>query len=296
MATFLPSKPGWYPNPMDRTSLRYWDGAHWTARYRKRPLWLSQQSDLEPWTIGYDRAIEGPVHPRELREPVVSGAASHQGLARWRALQAYRAWHRPLGYAPGVRGPESAPAATKFGPGRRPLLLFMAMAVVAVAVVLSSVALMAPYDRPGDTAALATQAGQSRFVALAGKACSTTLPRYRLTLLTGVDGPSVAAASRQVDRLRLRLSSLHPSAGIEAPVEAWLSDWQQFSVSQRLYASLVGPADHRSGRLVARPLSPQAQAAAMEAHRRALALARQADHYAANLHLNACLLEQAGSV
>jgi hypothetical protein len=32
-----PPPPGWYPDPLDGTALRRWDGAAWTALVRTRP-------------------------------------------------------------------------------------------------------------------------------------------------------------------------------------------------------------------------------------------------------------------
>ena len=32
MARYLPTRPGWYRNPDDPRSLRYWDGKKWTGR------------------------------------------------------------------------------------------------------------------------------------------------------------------------------------------------------------------------------------------------------------------------
>lgn len=290
MACFLPSKPGWYPNPMDRSTMRYWDGANWTSRYRPRPPWVSQLSDLELWASSYDRAIEGPVHPHELREPVTSGASARQGPIGWRPWQAHRGWHRPAAFTADPRRAASTAPSAKFGPARRPVLLLVAMVTVALAVVVSSFAVMAPYQAD-DTPHFVAGPAQSRFIAQATKYCAATIPKYRLTLLTGVDGPSVAAASHQIDLLRQRLSVLDPTPSMQAPVEAWLSDWRQFTTLQRRYAAIVGPAQHRDGRVLPRPLSASAREAALRAHRDALAEARQADHYTSNLHLSACTLE-----
>lgn len=295
MPPILPTKPGWYPNPTERSSLRYWDGANWTARYRPRPPWVAQQADLEQWRDGHDRSIEGPVHPRHLREPVASGVASYHEALRWRALQAYRGWHRPSAPAPDAQGPVRLAPMAKFGSGRRPLTLFVLMVVIAVGVVVSSFAVIGPYERAGEDARFATQPSQSRFVTLAARDCAATLPKDRLTLLTGFDGPSVREAADQMDHLRARLAALGPGAAIEAEVEAWLADWQQFVALQRSYAGIIGPAQRRDGRLAPRPLAPQTRSEALATHRDALAVAEQADHYTADLHLPACTLEQTGT-
>jgi hypothetical protein len=119
------------------------------------------------------------------------------------------------------------------------------------------------------------------------------LPKYRATLLTSFDGPSITAATRKMDALRLRLASLRPEATMQAPVEAWLAAWEQFTTLQRHYAALVGPAMVRAGKAVPRPIGPAAMAEARQAHRQALAEAVLADHYTANLRIEACMLEQA---
>lgn len=284
MARLLPSKPGWYPNPEDGSSLRYWDGREWASRYRPCPPWTTGLADVEPWRHSFEGALEGPVHPHELREPVTSGASAREGPALWRAFQAQRAWHRPSSLpSESVRPPALVPA-TKFASARRPLMYFVAMVVVAVVVVICSVAVMAPYERAGQPS-FAVQPANARFVAAASRQCGATLPEYHAALLTSSDGPSILAATRQMDLLRTRLSTMHPSNGDQALVEAWLSDWQRFTTLDRRYADLVGSAHLSSGD----------EASALQVQHQALLEAQQADHFLSNLDITACRLNATGA-
>jgi hypothetical protein len=112
----LPTKPGWYPNPADRSTVRYWDGRQWAPRQRPRPPWATGVADLNAAADRVEAAIEGPVHPHQLREPVTSGASWQEGPGLGRSLQAQRGWHRPGGLPPGFSGPPEPGPTTKFGP------------------------------------------------------------------------------------------------------------------------------------------------------------------------------------
>ena len=74
MARYLPTRPGWYRNPDEPRSLRYWDGKSWTGRSRSQPAWAKRAEPFELVEDELDRSAEGPVHPHELREPVATGA------------------------------------------------------------------------------------------------------------------------------------------------------------------------------------------------------------------------------
>jgi hypothetical protein len=165
------------------------------------------------------------------------------------------------------------------------------MVVIAVAVVVSSVAVMAPYRAPG-TVLDENARALAEFSALASRECQATLPRYRAVLADDIDGPSILAAADRVDLLRLRLSAVPVGRGLEGPVEEWLQTWQNFTTDQRRYASIVGPAVRSGGRLLPRSLPGAVRLAAVQAHSDAVHQADLADKFSANLRLSACRLEQ----
>ncbi len=289
MARPLPTRPGWYVSPDDPGALRYWDGRSWTERSRPRPPWTSRADELEVDYGDVDRSVEGPVHTRLMREHAFSGARewSLRGLAR-RSDQGRRPPYGP--WARSFRSPGWQPP-PKLGPARRPLLVVASMVVIAVAVVVSSVAVMAPYRAPG-TVLDDNGRALAAFAARASRECQATLPRYRAVLADDVDGPSILAAADQVDLLRQRLSSVPVGRGIEGPVEEWLQTWGNFTTDQRRYASIVGPAVRSDGRLVPRLLPGPVRLAAVQARSDAVHQAVLADRFSANLRLSTCRLEQ----
>jgi hypothetical protein len=289
MPRYLPTKPGWYRNPDDPRSLRYWDGTSWSGRSRPQPPWWSgSQNFLIEQRV--DRSSEGPVHPRPLREPVASGAWSNQWLP-WRPRHAGPQWGRAQ--APPDAGqwqpPRSQPP-LRLGPARRPLLAMVALVVVAVAVVVSSVAFIAPYGtrpplQPVDLAA------RYRFDAAATRQCQATLPQYRQVLARGGDGRQVDDAAYQVDLLRRRLAAIPVAPGLVGLVEEWFGALERFTQAQRRYAAIVGRPVARNGHLVPRPLSPARANLAQQARASALTIARQADTFSSNLSLASCRLD-----
>lgn len=114
--------------------------------------------------------------------------------------------------------------------------------MVAAAVVVSSVAVMSPYETKGSLQLL-DQAAEASFTSQANKECATTLPKYRPVLAAGVDGPSILAAALQVDFLRQRLAAIPAYRGIEGPVEEWLQAWTTYTADQRRYADIIGRAN-----------------------------------------------------
>jgi hypothetical protein len=165
------------------------------------------------------------------------------------------------------------------------------MVVIAVAVVVSSVALMAPYRAPG-TVPDGDERVLAEFAAVASRVCQATLPKYREVLADDVDGPSILVAADQVDRLRLRLGALPVGRSIEGPVEEWLQTWQNFTADQRRFAAIVGPAVRSGRRVVPRSLPGSARLEAVEAHSDAVRQASLADKFSANLRVGSCRLEQ----
>jgi hypothetical protein len=167
------------------------------------------------------------------------------------------------------------------------LLAFISLLVVALAVVVSSVAVISPYEKSQQAARVAV----SRFAVLASKDCRSTLPKYRAVLATGTNGPSVAAAARQVDLLRRRLAEI-PAAQLVSPTVAeWLQAWQRFTADQRRYAAIVGPARRPLGANASRARA--SSRAALSARRDALKWAAFADQLSANLQASSCRLEPA---
>ncbi|MGH9105036.1 MAG: hypothetical protein ACRDZX_04220 [Acidimicrobiales bacterium] len=290
MARFLPTRPGWYRNPDDPESMRYWDGTAWSGRARRWPPWSTRAEPFELCQGKADRSIEGPVHPHELREPVASGAGAHQWLP-WRSGHAGSGWHRGAwSHTPRPWRPPHLPAPAKLGPARRPLLALACLVVVAVAVVVSGVAFISPYETRGKLAAR-SDAAAARFVEQAGKECATTLPRYRRTLARGTDGPKISVAAHQVELLRQRLSSIHTAPGIEGPVQEWLGRLNDFATANARYAAIIGSPVRVDGRRVPRHLGPTAEEKALRARRLAATAAQDADNFSTNLGLTACHLE-----
>ena len=189
----LPAQPGWYVSPDDPGALRYWDGTSWSGRSRPRPPWTSRADELEVDYSEVDRSVEGPVHPQQMREHAFSAARewSLLGLAR-RSDQARRSTSGPWSRSSRSPGWQPPP---KLGPARRPLLVIVSMVVIAVAVVVSSVAVMAPYRAPG-TVMDANARDLAEFAALASRECQATLPKYRTVLADDIDGPSIMCCGR----------------------------------------------------------------------------------------------------
>ena len=301
MAGYLQERPGWYRDPDEPRRLRYWDGKAWTGRSRKRPPWALHTEAFEVTREEADRSVEGPVHPRELREPVATGAWSRDWLS-WRGRPPLTAWHRGAS-ASGGGSPygNHTPPSVKLRPARRPLLAMVCLVVVAVAVVVSSVAVISPYE----SRQLGAQVAESRFAVQASKDCSATLPKYRKVLASSTSGPSISGAAHEVDLLRERLASIPPATLVSATVVEWLQTWRQFTAAQRLYASLLGEAaaSRSSAGAVTgdrasqgSPPASQQQSgalAAYQAREEAHKWAVLADRLSANLELPACRLEPA---
>ena len=152
MARFPPTRPGWYRNPDEPRSLRYWDGKAWSGRSRSQPAWAKRAEPFELEATNSDRSVEGPVHPHELREPVASAAWARDLFGPRRPRQS-DAWHRPGGRPSRPMVPTGPQPTVRLGPARRPLVLLAALVMVAAAVVVSSVAVMSPYETRGNPGA-----------------------------------------------------------------------------------------------------------------------------------------------
>lgn len=294
MASYLRERPGWYRDPDDPRRLRYWDGASWTGKSRKQPLWASRAAEFETTHEELDRSTEGPVHPQELREPVASGVWSREWLA-WRAHPSLSGWHRRGSASGGSSGwPARPQAPVKLRPPHRPLLALVCLVVVAVAVVASSVAVMSPYARREVVAQQAVERAEARFQALADKYCASTLPKYQGVLATGSDGPAIDDAARQVDLLAKRLSSLRVTPLASGTVVEWLKAWGHFTAYERQYALIIGSPELRGGHVVPRQLGTGPALKAARARQLAHQWGLLADQLATNnLRVPACRLEPA---
>jgi hypothetical protein len=291
MEAHLPTSPGWYRNPDEPRSLRYWDGKAWTGRPRSRPAWASDAEPFEVAEHDFDRSVEGPVHPKQLREPVTSGAWAREWFLSWRPRQADQGWperdeRRSRALPP---GPTSS---TKLGPARRPLLLLALLFVTAFAVVISSFAVIAPYENRGSVQP-ADRAVEDSFVSKAGRDCAAVLPKYRHVFADSVDGPAIVAAARVVDILGDQLEAVPTATDMQGTVQEWLQAWKNFTHEERLYAAVIGPAEQLQGRVAPRPLSQVSQLAASADRRAADELASEADTFSSNLVGTACRLQEA---
>jgi hypothetical protein len=154
--------------------------------------------------------------------------------------------------------------------------------VIAVGVVVSSVAFISPYETNSLVQA-SDQLAASRFDTEANKQCAATLPKYRAELAWGTDAAAIVVAARQVDLLRQRLGSISMVRDIRGPLEEWLGRLREFTADQDRYALVVGPG--------VRHLTPAAQRVAAQIRRQADDLAAQADNFGGALQLTACRLE-----
>jgi hypothetical protein len=289
-----PGHPGWYVDPEEPSRLRHWDGEAWSTRSRPRPGWSSRAVPFETDEADLERAgTEGPAHRDELQAPVRKGARSTGRTTPWQpgqARQRGRAPAAPHGRPPAPgREPLSVPL-TRSAQARRPLLVIAVLVGVAAAVVVSSFAISQPaYGPTSHYQPPSAQTSLQSFANQATKDCSAALPHYRPALQADVDGPSIAAATRKLGRLRLRLETIPTSKEISGPIRSWLQDWQDFTRYQARYARLIGPAVHRQGQLLPslRAVDPAAQQALDGAWQSATA----ADQYSLLLRAPACQLE-----
>ena len=290
MSRFPPTRPGWYRNPDDPRSLRYWDGKAWSGRPRTQPAWSRRAEPFELEENELDRSVEGPAHPDELRQPVTSGAWARDLFGPWRPRQP-EAWRGGGGHPSRPMVSSGPQPPVRLGPARRPLVLLAALVMVAAAVVVSSVAVMSPYETKGNPELL-QQAAQASFTLQASRECAAVLPAYRAILANSVDGPSIAAAADELDLLSERLAAIPAAGGSQALVVEWLQAWKNYTADQRHYAGIIGPAGHLHGHSVLRPMAGTAQLAATVARGQADQQAVEADREGSNLGLAACRLEQ----
>jgi hypothetical protein len=80
---------------------------------------------------------------------------------------------------------------------------------------------------------------------------------------------------------------------MQGTVQEWLQAWKNFTREERLYAAIIGPAQHLQGRVAPHPLSQVSQQAANVDRRAADQLALEADTFSSNLVGTACRLQEA---
>ena len=55
-----PALPGWYPNPVDRDSARWWDGSRWTPAVRRSEPVAAPRARLGRWAyVGVAASVAG---------------------------------------------------------------------------------------------------------------------------------------------------------------------------------------------------------------------------------------------
>ncbi len=290
MPARLPSKPGWYKDPDNPRLLRHWDGSGWGDSSRTAPAWY-RSTELFLADERGDRSAEGPVHPHELRERVASIGAWSRDWLPWRPRPlepgAPRTGAGYVGSQPGSVRPVPAAGMT---PAHRPLLAMVCLLVVAVAVVISSVAFITPYEVRRDLPA-AQSALDHRLARLADRQCNSALPGERAAFSAQPLPRSLFASAARMARLRTGLSKYAPDGGA---FEEWLSALGHVVYDQRLYAAAL-QAQARPATAGVRPLravsQPGRTVAASARREQVLSDALNADRFSAGLALgNACTL------
>jgi hypothetical protein len=158
------------------------------------------------------------------------------------------------------------------------------LVVVAIAALMSSVAVMMRYESRYAARASSPAAGHSAlasFVDQANKYCATTLPSDRPILSAAGGSPAVVAAVGRVDLLRQRLQLLPTTPQLAREVRGWLASWRNFTEDEARYVSLTG---------AARPGDRSAGSEALHQRDEAAALA---DKLGASLGVADCRLEAA---
>lgn len=303
-----PKSPGWYPDPDilpgARNFLRYWNGRHWTDRWRPTPV-LTRLEIGGPMGLPLPRALEGPARTADLPAPAAEVSATRDGPSGRADTMDRPTGAEALGIelptsSGGGRGIPPQPPAVGGGGGggggdgaddgatsdrrarrrrRRTWLLFAGLAVLAaVAVVLIGQAMQPPSPGPRVLT-------DSRFVQLANKDCAQTLPTLRpadggdfgsvITPNQAADQIDKAAAG--LDDLANRLATL-PAAQADQPhIAQWLAGWHQYDAFGRQYADDL------------RTQAPTGKAPPVL--KTAAAVANTADNFARANGLNACLFE-----
>jgi hypothetical protein len=230
-----PSKPGWYKDPDNPRLLRHWDGSAWGDSSRTAPAWY-RSTELFLADERADRSAEGPVHPHELRERVASIGAWSRDWLPWRPRPLEPSGPRlGTGYVGSRPGSARPVPPAGMGPAGRPLLAMVCLLVVAVAVVISSVAFITPYEVRRDLPA-AQSALSHRLARLADRQCISALPGERAAFATQARPPSLLASALQVAQLRTGLSRYASDGG---RFEEWLSALGHLVQDQRHYAAAL---------------------------------------------------------
>jgi len=267
MAGSLPKSPGWYPDPDilpgSPSSLRYWNGRHWTDRRRPTPI-LTTMKFGGAASGPLPRALEGPARPAELPAPAAEVSAVRDGpggradtLDR-PATAEVRDVELPTSAGGGRSGPPPPPEMGGGGGGddgrggdkpspdggarirsRRKWWLLAAVGVLcAVLATLAGEAMMP--KSPGPRVVTDTQ-----WVKSANTLCANTLPTLRPadggafgSLVTPVQvANDIDQAATGLDKLANQLAALPIIATDKPYVTTWLNEWRQYDAIGRQYAA-----------------------------------------------------------
>lgn len=321
MAAPHPKSPGWYPDPdilpRSRSFLRYWNGRHWTDRWRPTPI-LTRLNLSGPVGLPQPRVLEGPARTAELPAPAAEVSAAREGPggradtidrptgAEVRGVDlppttgAASAEDRAHGSGGGIppqppdrgggggSGSGSSDDGSASGrklrmPKRRIWWLFAGIAVLcAVAVILVGQALQPPSVGPRVLT-------DDHFVQAASALCASTMPTLRPTDGGDFGNPvtplqaaaQIDKASAGLDTLATKLAEL-PIAPVDQPqVTTWLAGWSRYDDMGRQYAAELRT-EASTGKA-----PPVLKAAA--------GVAKAADDFARANGLTACLFEYAYS-
>lgn len=265
MSGSRPKAPGWYPEPDilpgSRTTLRYWNGRHWTDRRRPMPV-LTTLDLVSGMGVPHLRALEGPARIAELPAPAAEISATREapggltdlpGRPTPSEVRGTEFPATPSGGGPGL--PPEPPEGGGGGGGggneegegvppaarrkRRKWWVYAGVAVLAAI----AVALAGQAMRPKSAGPRVLT--DAHFLSAANAECAKTLP----TLRPPDGGPlgskvTPAQAADQIDKaatglddLATRLGAL-PAVEVDQPhIAGWLDNWHRYAVTGHDYAT-----------------------------------------------------------
>lgn len=266
MAGSRPKPPGWYPDPDilpgSNTTLRYWNGRHWTDRRRPMPV-LTSLDIGGAYGVPLARALEGRVETASLPAPAAEITATRDGppgFAEPRASSSDVIGNAPSVTSDGRGVPPSPPQRGGGGGGgggdgdgaeqhpvartrkpKKPWWLYAGVAVLAAV----AVGLIGEAVKPVSNGPRVIT--DTQFVRLANADCAKTLPGLRPDD-PGELGAAVtpAQAASQMDTaadglvtLANRLAALPIIAADRPFVAAWLVGWHSYAAIGHEYAANI---------------------------------------------------------
>ena len=267
MAGSRPKAPGWYPepdiHPGARSTLRYWNGRHWTDRRRPMPI-LTSLDVAGGLGLPVRRVLEGPARIAELAAPAAEISATRDattGFTEGPTTAEPRRADLPLGPGGGGRTPPEPPSPGGGGGGdggggddggdpasggapttkkrKKKWWVYGGVAVLAaVAVALAGQAMRPPSPGPRVLTDI-------NFVRLANSDCAKTIPTLRPpdigplgTHITDAQAADqVDKAANGLDDLANRLGRL-PAPDVDRPhIIGWLDGWHQYVAAGHDYAA-----------------------------------------------------------